>query len=584
MTAVGVPPHLVAALPPSPLVDLPMGFPPSGPGWGGPPAHQMMRVESFGPSGGHAVPSRADLLAPSSAAPPGSGIDILAGRGPPGPSSGSPPVDVASMIAAKVAGHMPGLPGLSSGAFGGGGGSASGSKAAAPFHSSPPLTSASPPWLNGRLDDPKPSHDALYEYSQKLGRRLSELEGEAMQLREERDQLKAENDAIGEHVLGLQQENGMLHDMGWSAFLEKAEISKQAESAKSHFTNMRDSLLQKQELIEKLTSENSALSRSLEQVQNELAQTRHTVHGMEVALDSMQSDLGKRIGAEGLLAERGVELERCVEELAAEKRRMDEVVSGQHIEIAKGSSRSQELHAERAKSHALGQKLQTAEMELSRLMQDKAQLDQVASTLHVELAQLRTQRDTAFAEVPNLQGHVRQQALASADLSEQVRQLQGAMKDLQRTNANLESEVAKYRYGLDGAQKDSVRNEQNANGLFVERGHLRQVIDDLTAKKVDLEEKLNLAIGEKSRLQAHFEAMHVENGQLQIKAQQAGAGASALRSRVVGLERAVQGYHEESAGLQQRCQVMRDEREVLQDRIEQFEKPAARHQVYGAAL
>jgi len=71
-------------------------------------------------------------------------------------------------------------------------------------------------------------HDALYDYSQKLAERIADMEATLAAVQDERDVLRAENEAIGEHVFGLQKENGMLHDIGWNSFMEKAQISKLA--------------------------------------------------------------------------------------------------------------------------------------------------------------------------------------------------------------------------------------------------------------------------------------------------------------------------------------------------------------------
>merc|ERR1740117_1481323 len=279
--------------------------------------------------------------------------------------------------------------------------------------------------------------DALYDYSQKLGKRVTVLEAELAQIREDRDNLKAENEAIGEHIFGLQQENGMLHDIGWTSYLEKAQLAKAAEGVSTDAAQLRKQAADQKQRIEFLTAENKNLLARLEAWKSDRNQWQHQIRGLEVTLETVQTDLQKRINREGTLKERGLNLERCLEEANSDKVRLDDVVSLQHVEIAKLQQVTAELHAERARSHAVTQKLKSTEAQLGQVAHEKSQLDSMVGTLHVEVAQLVTQRDTALTEVPQLHGTVRQQSSAVAELQEQVRSLQGQNHELHRRNVTM---------------------------------------------------------------------------------------------------------------------------------------------------
>merc|ERR1740117_1369535 len=123
--------------------------------------------------------------------------------------------------------------------------------------------------------------DALYDYSQKLGHRVTELEAELAGTREDRDNLKAENEAIGEHIFGLQQENGMLHDIGWTSYLEKAQLAKAAEGVSTDATHLRNAIQDQKQRIEFLTAENKNLLARLEAWKSDRNQWQHQIRGLE---------------------------------------------------------------------------------------------------------------------------------------------------------------------------------------------------------------------------------------------------------------------------------------------------------------
>jgi len=414
-------------------------------------------------------------------------------------------------------------------------------------------------------------HDALYDYSQKLGRRVTVLESELAQIREERDNLKAENEAIGEHIFGLQQENGMLHDIGWTSYLEKAQLAKAAEGVSTDATHLRSAVQDQKQRIEFLTAENKNLLTRLEAWKSDRNQWQHQIRGLEVTLETVQTDLQKRINREGALKERGLNLERCLEEVTGDKTRLDDMVSLQHVEIAKLQQVTSELHAERARSHGLTQKMKSMEGQLSQLHHEKTQLDSMVGTLHVEVAQLVTQRDTALTEVPQLQGTVRQQSSAVADLQEQVRTLQGQNHELHRRNVGLDTQVKELFTALDEAKKQAAHHERNVNGLLMEKNQLKRQVEDLSSHRGELDQRLNSVMSQKGIVHAHFEQVSGENNQLQMAVQQAQSENAALRSRLAGMEKMVQGYQDEIANLQQRTQLLRSEKEEMQEHMQQLQ-------------
>lgn len=426
--------------------------------------------------------------------------------------------------------------------------------------------------------------DALFEYSHKLGHRVTSLEAELSQVREERDNLKAENEAIGEHIFGLQQENGMLHDIGWTSYLEKAQLAKAAEGVSTDAAHLKSAVKEQKERIEYLMAENKTLANTIDSMKGDRAQLQHTIRGLEVTLETVKTDLQKRISRESALKERGINLERCLEDVTNDKTRLDDVVSLQHVEIAKLQQITGELHAERARCHSVTQKLKTTEAQLAALVQEKAQLDGMVGTLHVEVAQLVTQRDSALTEVPQLQGTLRKQSNAVAELQEQVRQAQNANHELQRRNVGLDAQVKKLFAELDEAKKEVARLERSTALLLQERTQLRKVLDEVSAQKGEVDQKLNSVMTQKGIVHAHFEQANGENNQLQMRMQQANSENAALRSRLAGMEKRVQGYEIEHANLHQRLQVLRNEKEEMQEHLNHLQPQRFEGRGFGDPL
>jgi len=406
--------------------------------------------------------------------------------------------------------------------------------------------------------------DALYGLSQRLGQKVHELETEVASLREERDTLRAENEVIGEHIYGLQKENGMLHDLGMTSFLEKAQLAKQAEGVGSEVTQTKLALAQAEEKGRALAAENGRLRSIVEALQGERSQLRLSVKGLETTLESVKADLAKRLSRENALEQQNLALDRKLKELKAEKDRADQIVTGQHVEIAKVQQVLADLRAEKAKSHALNQRLETADMEIARCYQEKADLDQMISSLHVEAAQMKTQRDSALTEVPQLNGALRQQGTLVADLEMQVSHLQSGVLELQQHNTNLDKESKSHIFELDKARHRVAQQEQAISMLQAERVRLREAMETLNAGRAEIDSKLSTAFTEKGLMQSHLEQFRAEKEQLQLRAQQASSENAALRSRLVGLEKMVQDYQDETSSLQERCQLLREEKEGLQ--------------------
>lgn len=429
------------------------------------------------------------------------------------------------------------------------------------------------PFATSTFSERQPAQDALYDYSQRLGTRVQAMEVELAQLREERDALKAENKVLGNHVFGLQQENGMLRDMGWSSFLEKTQLVKQGESMSDEATQLQVLVQRQQQQIEALTAEKLAAQRAADALQNDRSQLQHSIKGLEANLEVVQKDLTARIARETSLAERCVEREQQLESLGAERRRLDDIVTGQAVEAAQLKQASQELLRERARSHHFGQQLQTAEMEIARLGNEKTRADELITTLRVELAQTSTQRDSAKAEVPALQGSVQQHAAAVADYHEQVVQLRQAVHELSREKATMEQESRSLQVALDAARREAAHGQAAASALHAEKGQLKSALDGVSGKKVEVDERLLHALGDRGRLQAHMEALQAENSQLQLKVQQVGAEGGVTHSRLLGYEKMVKGFQDENAGLQQRVQSLTEERDELQSRLDEFVQP-----------
>lgn len=408
--------------------------------------------------------------------------------------------------------------------------------------------------------------------------RVAALEAELAGVTEERDALLAENKAVGEHLFGLQQENGLLHDIGWTSCVEKAQLAKKADEVPP----MREALGRQGDQLESFQSENARLSAEVEALKSQCSQAQHVVRGMEATLESVRADLAQRISREGSLAERGAALQRQLQEVQGEKANLDRVVSGLHVDLARSQQAYSELQTSKAQAHALGQKLQAAEMEIGRSHAEKTQLDQMASALHVEVAQLKTQRDSSLTEVPNLNGVIQQQNLSITDLQQQISQFHAALQDLQRRNSILEREKNALSHLLDESRSNAANREHTTGALAAERDRLRAAVEDISTKKVAADEHIGAIMGDRSVTNAHLEASNAENVKLQMKVQQLGSDNAALRSRLAGFEKMLVGYKDESAGLHQQVSVLRAEGEELRERAA-IQLPQARVAAGGIA-
>merc|ERR1712048_1112120 len=119
---------------------------------------------------------------------------------------------------------------------------------------------------------------------------------------------------------------------------------------------------------------------------------------------------------------------------------------------------------------------------------------------------------------------------------------------------------------------------------MAERTQLKQALDATFMRVRDADDRLSTTVGEKSLVQAHFEQVNVEKDRLQAQVQQVANENKALRSRLVGLEQAAQGYQDEAAALQERYQIVRGEKEEAEDRLHQFSQPAPRAVQQALAL
>merc|ERR1712187_565018 len=117
--------------------------------------------------------------------------------------------------------------------------------------------------------------------------------------------------------------------------------------------------------------------------------------------------------------------------------------------------------------------------------------------------------------------------------------------------------------------------DQAMRASMADRTQLKQALDATLMRVREADDRLSTTVGEKSLVQAHFEQVNVEKERLQAQVQQVISENKALRSRIIGIEQAAQGYQDEAAALQERYQIVRGEKEEMEDRLRQFSQPAA---------
>lgn len=180
------------------------------------------------------------------------------------------------------------------------------------------------------------------------------------------------------------KENGLLHDMGMSSFLEKTQWAKHAEGVGAEASQVSEESRRQKGQIEALASEGANLRSIIEALQHERTQLKVTIRSLEANISEVKLQISQRINREGELDQRCHELERQLDEVRREKARLDETVSGQHVKIAGMQPLVLQLQEQKGSGAALLQKLETARLEITRCYQEKADFDQTVSTLHVE--------------------------------------------------------------------------------------------------------------------------------------------------------------------------------------------------------
>jgi len=300
----------------------------------------------------------------------------------------------------------------------------------------------------------------------------------------------------------------------------------------------------------------------------------------------VQADLRQRIERESNLEQRNLMAERQLNALKGEKSRLDFVVSGQHVEIANMQKVVSELQAEKARSHELTLKLETADMEIQRCYQEKVELDQTISALHVEASQMKMQRDTALVEAPKLHTALQQQGTLVADLECQVAQLQQGHLEFQRQNNKLDHECKSLEFALDEARNTLAKQGQEMSALHSDRSRLYQTVDCLHAAKAEVDSRLSTTASESGLLHIHFDQVRAEKEQLQLRVQQTSSENAALKSRLAGLEKMVQGFQDEAASLHERLRLLQHEKEEAKENLLQVQpqRYAPSHGAQGVAL
>ncbi|CAE7338349.1 Hip14 [Symbiodinium pilosum] len=295
--------------------------------------------------------------------------------------------------------------------------------------------------------------------------------------------------------------------------------------------------------------------------------------GLEMSLVAVRADLERRISKHAAMEEHMSGLHKQLESVLAEKVKAEGIISSQHVEILSLQNLHDDFLAEKAHGQVVAQKLETCEAELSRSKKEKADLDHLVSSLHVDCAQMRTQRDSALAEVPHLKSSLQQQDVLMKDLENQVAALQQQLQKSDDANGRMDQEVKRLAFALDRSREDGARHEQVSLSLRVERTRLLEVLERLRRGKAESDLRASASVNDHGLLQAHIEQMNAEREQLQLQLNHATSETSAMRSRLAGLEQMVQAYADESSTLQQKVSSLQDDKVQNWRRVGMFRIP-----------
>ncbi|CAE7790451.1 Hip14 [Symbiodinium sp. CCMP2456] len=323
--------------------------------------------------------------------------------------------------------------------------------------------------------------------------RVEQMKDEVLQLREERDvpckKYLWSSCKIGTFFERFRYKKAFRHAMeygknfrsGTSSSAENTRLMQAHEGVTGEAASLRQEL-------KAVLEERALLRSSIDALKAGNAQLQHSVRGLETSLATVRGDLEQRINKHGAMEEHIASLRKQLESVLAEKVKAEGLISSQHVEILSLHKLRDEFLAEKANGQALVQKLEASEAELSRSKKDKAALDQLVSSLHVDCAQMRTQRDSALAEVPHLKSSIQQQDVLMKDLESQVTALQQQLQSSKDTSGRVDQQAKHLVFALERSREDGARHEQAALALRVERTRLLEALERLRRGKAQQRE------------------------------------------------------------------------------------------------
>eukprot|EP00927_Polykrikos_kofoidii_P077830 TRINITY_DN74739_c0_g1_i1.p1 TRINITY_DN74739_c0_g1~~TRINITY_DN74739_c0_g1_i1.p1 ORF type:complete len:512 (-),score=107.50 TRINITY_DN74739_c0_g1_i1:61-1596(-) len=403
-------------------------------------------------------------------------------------------------------------------------------------------------------EDARVSETTVFHYSKKLGEQIVTLEAENVDLQDAKRSLTKENRAMREKLDQLDRENVELRDAGLATIHERHVVVRQAQeavNAKIGEANIQHNLAEKQrQRAEALSFDNDRMKSMNERLRLEVAQLQRKVLGLETTANAMQAQLASQAEAEAEASRIRGSLERQLDSLTLEKRRLDEQTGALIFESAQLRRLQEALAQECERGCKLTEDFRASRAEVVGLQQEKIQLMDTVANLHLEIAQLSQQ--AVAAENPSLREDMRRAEGTTQSLRGRIAELENIITEHRRGRIAVDAENGRLKNALAAAQADAERSAAMASCLASERGEAEQFADELAKWRCDAEMRISQLASEGAHLRSRSDQVRADGKRVQERAGNLEAENILLRGQLHGADVLVRGLREECSRLQKR--------------------------------
>jgi len=398
------------------------------------------------------------------------------------------------------------------------------------------------PALGGRLEptrkDAETSPDVLLEFNQRLTQQVKLLERENVELQDEKVRLASENKKLLERVALLEQDNSGLRDAGLATLQERQSTvhhAHQALQAKNGEAMLALNTADKQRQRAEALAADLHLQRGInDRLQAERRQMTQTMLGLEATADAMQAEMVQQATAEARSTDLRANLQRHVNALKEERRRLDEVASVRHLIEAQLRSTREEMASEHHNNQRLRDELHAACRDAQCFRSEALDLEQSTKELRAATARLRQAEGAMVCEQPRLCEAVNRESATANLLRGRISELEVLIGGLRRSQTKLEADNSNLRIALTAARDEAHRSVEASALLVAERFTAEVDAEKHSASKLELERRVSAVSEDNSRFREKADELRGEYATLQRRTQAVEAENVMLRGHLKG--------------------------------------------------